>query len=412
MNMDNKVIERICVKASLVFQTPATIGSGRDDVADIELLRDGRGELFVPGSSVAGALRSALEERLDSTWEEITSLVFGPRADPRQSLINVYDARLGKGQCPVSFVRDCVMLDPVTRSAVPGAKYDFEVIPPGTGFDLRLEVVLRENHTNQRERILGEASEILKIIEEGSLRLGAKTRRGLGRTAAKDIAVARMDMSNPTDVDKWIDFDWGNLAGRDSLGGTAMPTAPRRDVRLHVGFRIPGSILIRSYSVTPGEADAVHLQWAGKSMIPGTSWGGALAGAMRSIGEQLGASDRVKECVRDLFGFVGEKPRGARPSRIWIEDSEVKGGTTMEYTRNKIDRFTGGVVDGALFTEGPHFGGAVDLELRIEGPQLHEVALVLLAIRDIGAGVQPVGAGARSAVGFSRLRRSCWMASP
>ena len=66
----------------------------------------------------------------------------------------------------------------------------------------------------------------------------------------------------------------------------------------------------------------------------------------------------------------------------------------MNYTQNKIDRFTGGVINSALFTQENLYGGETKLTLLIKDENgIWEKAkdLILLAILDIGLGFAPVG---------------------
>ena len=67
------------------------------------------------------------------------------------------------------------------------------------------------------------------------------------------------------------------------------------------------------------------------------------------------------------------------------------GGQSLTYTRNKIDRFTGGVVNSALFDEQPHYGGKVTLYIAIKDAQDWQKGLLLLALKDLGNGIQPIG---------------------
>ena len=80
-----------------------------------------------------------------------------------------------------------------------------------------------------------------------------------------------------------------------------------------------------------------------------------------------GKSDRE---IGDLFGTVDDK---AARSKISFTESEVTDGSWKKpwkkITRNSIDRYTGGTIDGALFTELTHYGGETTLTIDIDEPK-------------------------------------------
>jgi len=109
--------------------------------------------------------------------------------------------------------------------------------------------------------------------------------------------------------------------------------------------------------------------------------------------------------TNDLFGYVKEDKKDAKASRIIIRESLIDGGELLTYTRNKVDRFTGGVVDSALFDEMPHYHGKVKLNIAIKKPEKWEIGLILLALKDMGNGIQPVGGGANIGRGILKAQK-------
>jgi hypothetical protein len=74
-------------------------------------------------------------------------------------------------------------------------------------------------------------------------------------------------------------------------------------------------------------------------------------------------------------------------------------------TRVKIDRFTGGAFESALFTEQPAVGKPetrVTLDLTLRNPANAEVGLLLLLLKDLWTGDLPIGG--ESGVGRGRLK--------
>jgi CRISPR/Cas system CSM-associated protein Csm3 (group 7 of RAMP superfamily) len=401
------VRERIYCRGTLVNRSPLICGSGEDDRTDMDFIRDAEGLPFLPGTSLAGAVRHGLERRLGTQDKRLVALVFGERERPFQSALSFYDAllvedpRSGGGRFAL---RDGVKLDHETRTALDVAKYDYEVLEPGHGFTFRFEAGVRPSPARGADRgeIHRVAAAVLELMEEG-ISLGAKTRRGFGRMVLEDARILVLNMTDPGHVRSWMDFSWDCLDARDSLDVQGPVLEKDRGLRIEARFAVPGSLIIRSYSVDPGAPDAVHITSAGVPVVPGTSWAGALRSAILGAGEALGRAETFERWLGRLFGEVDEKgarklrragrrTRGtARASRVWIGETPVEGGRLLTCTHTKVDRFTGGVVEGALFDERPVYGGSLTLSLSLDDPLPHETALVLLGLRELGEGIQPLG---------------------
>lgn len=84
-------------------------------------------------------------------------------------------------------------------------------------------------------------------------------------------------------------------------------------------------------------------------------------------------------------------------SRIIFEEMVVEGGHGLPLTRNAIDRFTGGTVEGALYEAAPWAGGTGKLHIRWkrgdEREQTDKVicGMLLWAILDLQSGILPIG---------------------
>ena len=109
------------------------------------------------------------------------------------------------------------------------------------------------------------------------------------------------------------------------------------------------------------------------------------------------------ELIKNTFGWVDDKNKSkeAIPSKVVIDESKIEGGKLLPYVRNKVDRFTGGVVNSALFDEKPVYRGNVTLNCELRNPQDYEKGLLILAIKELQNGIQTVGGG--SNIGRGRL---------
>ena len=183
-------------------RTALHVGSGRQSALSDDLLRrTAAGELFIPGSAIAGPLRAlatrlaprlgggvcqGLDELTDRPCECLVCHLFGDiNPQPQEgknkggqaSLLWVKDALLGGRP----FVRDGVGIDRYSGAAArQGAvKFDLEVLPAGFSFRLYLELQYSSNERiqQQNERLL---ALLLAEWEAGRGTIGGRVARGLG----------------------------------------------------------------------------------------------------------------------------------------------------------------------------------------------------------------------------------------
>ena len=148
-------------------------------------------------------------------------------------------------------------------------------------------------------------------------------------------------------------------------------------------------------------------------VLPGTSLAGVLRHRALRIAQTLTPNGRAKELVDSIFGAdMKERPDNPWASRLEVKEAVVENTQTLVQTRVKIDRFTGGAYDTALFDEAPVFnpngGKCVTLELKLRAarektaPIDAEIGLLLLLLKDLWTADLPVGGA--SGVGRGRLR--------
>jgi CRISPR/Cas system CSM-associated protein Csm3 (group 7 of RAMP superfamily) len=218
-------------------------------------------------------------------------------------------------------------------------------------------------------------------------------------------------MTKPEFAKQWLTFDWNSFSGNEQVSslkkGILNPLNNIEEIK--VTFNIPYSILIRYYSELFKDVDSSHISSNGKFVIPGTSWNGAIRHAAHQILLDLGVKEtKIEALEKDLFGYAAEKDENSHASNLSIKESVINNGKgLLTYTRNKVDRFTGGVVDAALFDEMPYYNGNVslnmNLKLKDKEIELWKIGLIKLAIQDIGKGIQPVGGDANIGRGILEL---------
>lgn len=412
------IVERINVMGNLVLQTPAHFGRGDPgplDNVDMVLLRDPlESKALLPGASIAGALRNHLRETSAGYGGQegtaVTLLFGGSKASDQgsQSPLIVDDALAEISDVEL---RDGVRIDEVTRTAVKGAKFDMELLPAGTVFPLHLELLVEDGV--QVDVLVNALARALHGFENGEIMLGARKRRGLGRCQVGEWTVARCRLTEPNGLLGWLEGEPVDRRSSTSIAealGVALDE--REDVRhrftVNATFALDGSLMVRSgFGETDTGPDMVHLHalqpdGSRKPVLPGTS----LAGVTRHRALRIANTIRPgkgRALVNRMFGSGEDTTLTA--SRVIVSESAVEKAVSLVQSRIKIDRFTGGAYETALFDEQPLFGDgrarlSVSLELR--DPQDHEIGLLLLLLKDLWTGDLPVGG--ESSVGRGRLR--------
>lgn len=410
-----EVQSRTYVVGELEVLTALAISSGTQENADRDFMRDWSGTGLIPGSSLAGVLRAELSRGGSQTL--VVDNLFGSSPDTasnskqptHMSSLAIFDLPfLGKHEeafRKACVIRDNVRLNDNQKTPYEGSKFDYEVVEPGARFLCRMEL------TEWKDRPLpGAMDQLLGLLTSGRLRLGAKTRRGLGRVKLVNVHVQVINL--PRDVEKWVAFNWDTLSLTIRLPQPTSVGVPTRTCRsMDVTFSIPSGVMIRSYSPVPKEPDAVHLRSGGRPTISGTSWAGTLRHQALHICAELAGGDgavleRGKALIQEAFGPTkdpGARGQALRASKLTVEETVVQEGHLLEYSRNRIDRFTGGVASTALFTEsacvGPNARTVLSMELEDCYP--HEdnrelvsnaaLGLLVLCTMDLVWGVASVG---------------------
>ncbi len=426
-----KVAERIVISGKLKFTTPVAFSSGNDEgLVDISLITDPfDGRALLTGSTLAGALRSYLRDyehgyRKKEGPGDLCSTLFGAHNDndgSDQSWIITSDSL---GATPQVELRDGVKIDPKTNTAEDKKKFDFELLQAGCTFDLKLEVMVPEAG-DLRDKILQGLVICLEGLENGNIMFGVRKSRGFGKCFVGGWNVDYFDMKDPEGLIKWIENSKSTThlkTIRDALCTIKglkdfKPNIPdaRNQFSLKAIFGIDGSLLIRSSPIDSNEPDVIHLKSKrdGK-MVPilsGTSVAGVLRARGLKIAKTMGDEKNAKDLINDLFGNEDDSSQSSEvkstpfASKIVVAETEIKNGIEMVQNRIKIDRFTGGAFQTALFNEQPVFG-TEDTEVRIELLMKEcsdaQIGLVLLLLKDLWTGDLPVGGGI--SIGRGRLK--------
>ncbi|MCB0097979.1 MAG: hypothetical protein KDE46_19740, partial [Caldilineaceae bacterium] len=232
------------ITATIQLCTPLHIGAGKsvDETSDELLLRNARGEIVIPGTSLAGSLR-AVATRLAPHLDDyrlclaidpnqqrdpnracncLTCLLFGtlnPQEDPKNgghaARLRIYDAKLSSNYNLQ--IRDGVGIDRASGAAARAErlKYDVEIVAAGAEFQLRMELDRRLRGNAREQQALQLLAATLAEWKAGRGFIGGRSRRGLGAIQLVDVRFAQSDFANKQVL---FDFlrngqDWTAKAG-------------------------------------------------------------------------------------------------------------------------------------------------------------------------------------------------------
>lgn len=428
------LVARIIVQGTLELLTPTGLGSGDSDgLLDMLLLRDAVEQRpLLPGTSIAGALRGYLllrqrGYRVAEDQHAVSARLFGgTKGDDEgtQSLLLVDDAL---AQQQPSVIRDGVRIAPQTRTAQDQKKFDYELLPAGTTFPLRLE--LRIPAAGDEAALTQALALALQGFERQEIRLGIRKRRGFGQCVVRHWEVARYAMQEPAELLAWLATGLtGSVAGiqpvatrTDTHISTALGVShpPETDARQHATltatFALASPLLIRStepLGTADQQPDVAHLRSNGHPILPGTSLAGALRARAQRILHTLAGKTDTPALLDSLFGHdMDQRPEKHSASRLRVDEVAItKPGDYLVQQRVSIDRFTGGPYTAALFSEAPLTSGTVTIKLHVQSAAADdeeadypaEVGLLLLLLKDLWTSDLPLGG--TSSIGRGRLQ--------
>ncbi len=425
-----EIVSRVCIQGLLELSSTCHLGGADASAAsDQPLLRNSEGRPYLPGTTLTGLLRSALEE-VDCAASVALFGASWRNAQGKQARLLMNDAAVAASGTVSTEFRDGVRIDPASGVAADKKKFDLELLPVGTRFRLCLELDLHGNREYD-EVLLRGLLLLLHALEEGRIKLGARTRRGFGETqivadpAGNRWHIEEYPVATEEGLQAWLGrgldglpADWpavqpipcqdaAALARHWKFALPAFPAIPAFEVRLHL--MQAGSLLVASEGHDPEEPDRSHLQRLRlgnggdrfEPVLPATSLAGALRNRCLRIAQTLSRrrNGKARELVNWMFGPEEiKKDERAWSSRVEIREVPIRAGRSLRHTRVRIDPWTGGAVERLLFTEDAYYGGSVTIDVRLlEGSPEDESmgparALLMLAVRDLASGDLSLGA--------------------
>ncbi len=447
------------VRVTLEALSPLSCAAGQGQEGDVALVRDANGLPMIPGATLQGLLRTCLADRAlrdelfgfekgkDTVRAKLAfsnALVHGS-----DNVAVAFPAKMGDPlleklaeEAPVK--RDHVRLDD-RHGAVKGGKFDRAAVPAGARFSF--EVLLRGSE-DEKDKLAA----ALSGLKHPLFRIGGSGRRGYGRVEvheanwaffladqAEEFRILRAKPlslhANLVPLDLRADGQvltvsialkpvqpWRTGQGPAAHGWHTRrenkhftsPEKPKPDPRQKAVDLVP----VREPSIVWQDTNQ---RWQEPSrdnkvgyVLPASGVRGPLL--HRTVfhwnllrGNFADANTdgakllrEAREALNGLFGFVRDgKPAGdeavARASPLFIDDVPLKVSSVEAVDHIRIDRFTGGVVQGALYSQELVETARLDLAIRIDAGRAGELdgdirKAFLSALRDLAEGRLALGA--------------------
>ena len=412
---------RLIIRGKLTMKSPLLIGSGTNDdknQTDIQIVKDKDEIPFIPGTSLTGVLRQYVEE--DNP--RAAALLFGSSRDypsayeqELQSSVTIYDVKLSNADI---VHRDSVNLDSITGTTINAGKFDYEVIEQGAHGIFAADILFRGIHEPESELLRSCLTRLGTYLSHG-FPLGAHTAIGFGQAVISDIEVMPYDFRTPEDTEAWF---LGQPAPNQFLfkPQAAEHSYPQDDLIIKASFSLHNSLLVRDTrkeildlavntdNDENAKLDAVMMQDNdGNWLLPGSSIKGVLRHRAEYI---LHALNKDASLLEKLMGPDPQKLREhlspKQRSRFRVKEAKVTNVKYYPQSRVRIDRFTGGNIDGSLLTTGPVWktgkkDTSLSMQWEIHNANEWEIGLTLLLLKDVWLG--KVAFGGEKSIGRGTL---------
>lgn len=312
-------------------------------------------------------------------------------------------------------------------------KYDLTAVPAGARFTLELKYWSASGDDAVWQQLVG-------LLSHPAFRLGSNTRSGLGALQIRCLHRRCFNMRDADDVQAWttlgrsladtrgLDAEYNTDSTRHNALTAMLTLQAEGFMRVGGGdfsLAVPGTddktpdMLPQSEAVIIWQKDEQTGQETGevserRALLAASGIKGALSHrtlyhsnlVQQRFADQLGdqlAAARVRDhACQSLFGFANDEDEGGLAGRLLIEDIYLDKPDVLTLWHNRIDRFTGGVMDGALYTEQVLREQPFTVRLSIIEPEkVDPVARQAFAraLDDLCNGMLPIGAGGSRGLG-------------
>lgn len=479
-----KYNHRLIARVTIEAETPLAIGLGKKSIlTDAAINRDANGLPFIPGTTLAGLIRHAIDEELaDRLMGFIKKKkdkngeyeVEGSRLIVTEAKLLNHNGKAIDGLLNLETAcndEDRTFLDgfkhaPIRQHAKINhrgvtedkGKFDEEVVPKGARFCFEMELMANPKNEEELAEYKQNFKDLLRILVADGFRVGGKSRNGFGKikVVGKACLYRELVLSLPADLDLYLNKsasladEWGGFEPlklekpqESRYTHYELKINPKDFMFFGSGFGnedVDHSYIKERYITWDGDGNSGRWNSQDNSLVvPASSVKGALAHRTAYyynkecgiFAENLSPEDFNKyvgkrnKAVFALFGSegnedetqptevpTGERTDGKRRGHVLFADivKHRKGQTDKKiHNHVKIDRFTGGAIEGALFDEEalivhPDEPEEIEFELLVDVDELINKDQYIIqafekALKDVCKGMLPLGGNVNKGYG-------------
>jgi CRISPR/Cas system CSM-associated protein Csm3 (group 7 of RAMP superfamily) len=413
-------------------ETPLAVGAGDGNMfTDSQVALDANGLPYIPGTAIVGVIRHMIKDSgsdldvnalfgFQSKNDGYGSKVIFTSANVLDSKGNVIDGlnTSWSGDELLKHYYDLPIRQHVRINhkgvTDKNGKFDNEVVYAGTRFCFEIEMVASSDSEFSNFR------EILKQTHDKSFRLGGGTRCGYGEIKVISLYTCQLDLCQADELNKYLAKpSILSLSGKwNGWVETAYDDNPSKLWTEYILELNPADFFLFSSGLDDEDADITPVResivkWTnglGKlsdqlTLIPATSVKGAISHRTAYYYNKLKkiysvAENDINNAVVKLFGSDNQSESSAEVKcrgSVLFSDLYIEKSNEKVLNHIKIDRYTGGGIDGALFSEKVTYGknSLLELKLLVENTALQgDVCTAFeMALKSLCAGMLPLGGG-------------------
>lgn len=429
----HRYIARVILKA----ETPLLVGSGKESLLkDALVQKDHNGFPMIQGTSLTGVLRHSLE---DNGKKDLWKSFFGYQKEDKGegSQVKISSAyflfpndKVAEGMTKLeeahkaylSYFENLPSRQHVrithrgVAASEDGGLFENEVVYKGCRFIFEIELkgnpITNPSETTQWNVLLNQLAHPL-------FRLGQGTRNGYGQLSVESCKAKVFDLNQQGDFDAYLEFNTSLNASNSSLASFASKSNATGLDHYKLSLQ-PESFFIFGSGYGDMEVDNIpnteqvlsyqegQLKFEDFTLIPASSIKGAIshrtcfhynklkkiwADKEDDLGNHIGINN---EGVYQLFGAEsGVKTRAGSRGKVILNDlyyKEINNDKILNHV--SIDRFTGGAIDGALFSEKVSYKeDKIEIDIWVEQVGIEDTTkkALTLALQDVCSGLLPLG---------------------
>ena len=169
--MTNQLVKRIVFCIQIEFTSPVSILQEEYERTVANLLENTKENLYVAGSSLAGAMQAYFEKAKNE--------------DSDRKMSSVFVSDLYFENIDATNIRECVALSD-NKTAVAGSNYEIEIIESGAKGHFFVELAIREQ--DNEKAMIADMADVIYGFHSEEIRIGRKKTRGYGK--CRDLYVA------------------------------------------------------------------------------------------------------------------------------------------------------------------------------------------------------------------------------